>query len=128
MNAPRSGARFEAPQAQVGVTFLPDSRRTQLAAGEHLLLGAWKAGVGIKSVCGGRGKCGTCLISVESAAQGALSPATAEETELLPRAEGGQTYRLACMAEVHGEVCVSVPPIGTFPVRRSTVGWIVGWV
>ena len=110
MNAVRTGARPEAPQAQPGITFLPDSRRTRVAAGEHLLLGAWKAGVGIKSVCGGRGMCGTCLISVESAAEGALSPVTDEERELLPRADGGQVYRLACMAEVHGEVCVSVPP------------------
>ena len=112
MNSTRTGAKTDAAQAQaqVDITFLPDSRRTRVAAGEHLLLGAWKAGVGIKSVCGGRGKCGTCLVSVESAAEGALSPATAEETELLPRAEGGQTYRLACMAAVHGGVCVSVPP------------------
>ena len=114
MNSSRTGSNFDAApapaHAQAGITFLPDSRHTQVAAGEHLLLGAWKAGVGIKSVCGGRGKCGTCLVSVESAAKGALSPATEEEAALLPRAEGGQTYRLACMAEVHGEVCVSVPP------------------
>ena len=93
-----------------GVTFLPDSRRTEVTIGERLLLGAWKAGVGIKSVCGGRGKCGSCLVSVESAAEGALSATTDEETALLPRVEDGHTYRLACMAEVHGEVCVSVPP------------------
>jgi uncharacterized 2Fe-2S/4Fe-4S cluster protein (DUF4445 family) len=110
MSHSRTGATSAAAQAQAGITFLPDSRYTQVAAGEHLLLGAWKAGVGIKSACGGRGKCGTCLVSVESAAEGALSPATEEEAALLPRAEGGQTYRLACMAEVHGEVCVSVPP------------------
>ena len=41
---------------EIGVTFLPDSRRTQVAAGDHVLLAALKAGVGIKSVCGGRGK------------------------------------------------------------------------
>jgi len=95
---------------QAAVTFLPDSRRTVVAPGEHLLLGAWKAGVGIKSVCGGRGKCGSCLVSVETAAEGALSPASAEELALLPQVEGGPAYRLACMAEVRGEVCVSVPP------------------
>lgn len=110
MNSSRTGAKSAAPPAQAGITFLPDSRHTTVAAGDHVLLGAWKAGVGIKSVCGGRGKCGTCLINVESAAQGALSPASDEERELLPRAESGQTYRLACMAEVRGEVCVSVPP------------------
>ncbi len=96
--------------ARIGVTFLPDSRRTEVKAGERLLLGAWKAGVGIKSVCGGRGKCGSCLVNVESAAQGALSVATAEETALLPRADDGRIYRLACMTEVRGDVCVSVPP------------------
>jgi len=71
MNSPRTGSRPQTPHAQAGITFLPDSRRARVAAGEHLLLGAWKAGVGIKSVCGGRGKCGTCLVSVESAAAGA---------------------------------------------------------
>lgn len=95
---------------EVGVTFLPDSRQTRLVAGDRLLLGAWKAGVGIKSVCGGHGKCGSCLVNVESAAEGILSPASEEEIALLPRTEEGKNYRLACMAQVHGEVCVSIPP------------------
>ncbi|TSA11920.1 MAG: DUF4445 domain-containing protein [Betaproteobacteria bacterium] len=110
MTIRRSGVTSGITKAQAGITFLPDSRRTEVALGDHLLLGAWKTGVGIKAVCGGRGKCGTCLVSVESAAEGALSPVTAEEADLLPRAGCGQIYRLACMAEVHGEVCVSVPP------------------
>ncbi len=96
--------------SKVGVTFLPDSRRVEVAAGERLLFGAWKVGVGIKSVCGGRGKCASCLVIVESAAADALSPVSAEEQALLPRVEAGPTYRLACMTEVRGEVCVSVPP------------------
>jgi len=100
-----------APKAkEIGVTFLPDSRRAQVAAGDHVLLAALKAGVGIKSVCGGRGKCGSCLVSVESAAADALSPAGEEEIALLPRAQEGKHYRMACMAEVHSEVCVSIPP------------------
>ena len=102
--------KADAHLARVGVTFLPDSRRTEVTAGERMLLGAWKAGVGIKSICGGRGKCGSCLVSVEGAAEGALSAATKEEMELLPRVEDGHAYRLACMAHVHGEVCVSIPP------------------
>lgn len=96
--------------SEVGVTFLPDARRAQLAAGDRLLLGALKAGVGIKSVCGGHGKCGSCLVNVEAAADGALSPASAEEFDLLPRPEEGRDYRLACMAHVYGEVRVSIPP------------------
>jgi len=94
----------------ISITFLPDLRQTQVAAGDPLLLAALKSGVGIKSVCGGRGKCGSCLVNVESAAAGALRPASEEEIALLPRAEEGRNYRLACMAEVHGEVSVSIPP------------------
>jgi len=94
---------------EVAVSFLPDARRTPLAAGDPLLLGAWRAGVGIKSACGGRGKCGSCLVSVASAAAGALSPPSAEEIALLPRVAGENNYRLACMAQVHGEVCVAIP-------------------
>ena len=94
----------------IGVIFLPDSRRTQVATGDHLLLGALKAGVGIKSVCGGRGKCGSCLVEIESAAEGALSPPSEEEIALLPLGEAGMRFRLACMAQVRGEVCVSIPP------------------
>ena len=96
--------------SEIGVTFLPDSRQAQLAAGDPLLLGAWKAGVGIKSVCGGRGKCGSCLVNVESGAQDALSPPSAEEIALLPGAQEAKNFRLACMAQVQGEVCVSIPP------------------
>ena len=94
----------------IGVSFLPDSRQTTVAEGDHLLLAALKAGVGIKSVCGGRGKCGTCLVQLESADEAALSSAREEEIALLPPVEEGKRYRLACMAEVRGEVCVSIPP------------------
>jgi len=94
----------------IGVSFLPDLRQTQVAQGDPLLLAALKSGVGIKSVCGGRGKCGSCLVEIESPGEKALSPASEEEVALLPRPEEGKLYRLACMAEVRGEVRVSIPP------------------
>jgi len=94
----------------IGVTFLPDSRQTRVAEGDHLLLAALKAGAGIKSVCGGRAKCGSCLVELESADEAGLAPASEAEIALLPRSEEGRHYRLACMAEVRGEVRVSIPP------------------
>lgn len=93
-----------------GVTFLPESRRIRVPPGERLLVAAWKTGVGIKSVCGGRGKCGSCLVEVEAGQAAALTETTAEERSLLPPDADGRQYRLACMAHVLGEVCVSVPP------------------
>lgn len=94
------------------ITFLPDSRTVDVHDGEQLLRSAWKAGIGIKSVCGGRGKCGSCVVEVEDGAQAtdALGVPSAAERELLPIAAEGQTYRLACLCEVRGDVSVSVPP------------------
>ena len=97
------------PSVPAAVTFLPESRRIDVPPGERLLVAAWKTGVGIKSVCGGRGKCGSCLVEVESGQAGALTEITAEERALLPPEAGG-TYRLACMTHVRGDVRVSVPP------------------
>ena len=94
----------------IGVSFLPDSRQAQVIEGDHLLLAALKAGVGIKSVCGGRGKCGSCLVELEPADAAALAPASEEEIALLPRAEAGKHYRLACMAKVRGALRVAIPP------------------
>jgi uncharacterized 2Fe-2S/4Fe-4S cluster protein (DUF4445 family) len=97
------------PSVPAAVTFLPESRRVDVPPGERLLVAAWKTGVGIKSVCGGRGKCGSCLVEVESGQAAALTEITAEERALLPPEAGGR-YRLACMTHVRGDVRVSVPP------------------
>ncbi len=103
-------ARIDNSRAQVGVTFLPESRRVMVGVGERLLVAAWRGGVGIKSICGGRGKCGSCLVDVDAAQAASLSEAGAEERALLPPAPEGRQYRLACMAQARGETCVAVPP------------------
>ena len=94
------------------VTFHPDQRTVEVRPGERLLTAAWKAGVGIKSVCGGRGKCGSCLVEIDTAASDpdALAPLTAEEGSLLPPDGGHQGYRLACLCDVRADIALSVPP------------------
>lgn len=94
------------------VTFHPDLRHIEVRDGERLLSAAWKAGVGIKSVCGGHGRCGSCLVEVDAAASAvnALTPPSAEELELLPAELGERSYRLACLCDVHGDLTLSVPP------------------
>jgi uncharacterized 2Fe-2S/4Fe-4S cluster protein (DUF4445 family) len=94
------------------VVFHPDSRTAEVPRGERLLAAAWKAGVGIKSVCGGRGKCGSCLVEVDAAATApdALTPLTDEERALLPADCAGHDYRLACLCDVRGDVTIAVPP------------------
>jgi len=94
------------------VTFHPDSRRVDVRDGERLLAAAWKAGVGIKSVCGGHGKCGSCLVEIDTAtsAANALTPLSAAERELLPSEPEQHGFRLACLCDVHGDIALSVPP------------------
>ena len=94
------------------VVFHPDSRTAEVPRGERLLTAAWKAGVGIKSVCGGRGKCGSCLVEVDVAATAvdALTPLSDAERTLLPVDAEGHDYRLACLCDVRGDVAIAVPP------------------
>ncbi len=94
------------------VTFHPDSRTVDVRDGERLLTAAWKAGVGIKSVCGGHGKCGSCLVEIDVATTvaEALTPVTVSERDLLPSEVTERSYRLACLCDVHGDVALSVPP------------------
>ena len=109
--APTSPRRPPCPRvsrspAMPRVTFHPDSRSVEVAAGERLLAAAWKAGVGIKSVCGGHGKCGSCLVEVEQRRRTRprcrrCPRRSANCCRRRPRRRG---YRLACMCEVHGEV------------------------
>lgn len=93
------------------VTVLPGAYTFDVRSGEQLLTAAWRAGVGIKSVCGGRGKCGSCRIEVDSdgASRHALNAASEAEREWLPEDSLGQ-YRLACQCEVKDDITISVPP------------------
>ena len=48
------------------VTFLPDYRRIDVAEGTTILDAAQRAGLNINVVCGGQGKCGKCVVYVQS--------------------------------------------------------------
>ena len=95
----------------VSVTFEPGARSVRVPVGSTLLFAAWQSGIAIKSVCGGGGKCGTCLVVLREreATSRALSGITPQELELLPADAEGRSFRLACMTHVHGDVAVHIP-------------------
>jgi uncharacterized 2Fe-2S/4Fe-4S cluster protein (DUF4445 family) len=93
----------------IAVTFEPGARGARVAEGNSVLFAAWQSGIAIKSVCGGRGKCGTCLVQLESSSEGALSKITKEEADLLPASPDGRRFRLACMTQVYADVVVHIP-------------------
>ncbi len=101
------------------VVFTPSGRRGRLARGTSVLDAARRLGVDLDSVCGGRGICGRCQVTVaegEHAKHGitctaaALTPATA--TELAYAADRGlaEGRRLGCTALVADDAVIDVPP------------------
>ena len=74
--------------------------------GDITLLGAAATvGIGIESVCGGRGTCAKCRVI----ASGGLAPPTALEQRGLSAEDLAAGYRLACQAVVLGDVDMLVP-------------------
>ena len=85
------------------VTFLPDEKTVQAAAGKSILEAALVAGIPINSVCGGEGVCGKCRVLVKS------GKVEAEANGFLTRREIQRGMALACHTYIHGDVVVEVP-------------------
>jgi len=100
------------------VVFTPSGRRGRFPIGTSLLQAARALGVDIDSVCGGRGLCGRCQITVsegEFAKHGLvsssdhLSPFCEVESRYV-RAVGMATdRRLSCSTQMLGDVVIDVP-------------------
>lgn len=102
------------------VDFEPIGRRHACPRGTTLLEAARQTGVGIVSVCGGRGTCGHCRVQV---LDGLAPPPTGPEGEVFSAEELAAGYRLACQVEVLSDLRVHVPPTSlTTPQRIQVEG------
>jgi adenylate cyclase len=90
---------------QVRISY-PDGRAITVPAGWTVLEASWLLGYPHASVCGGRGRCSTCRVSVHAAA-GALPPPGPEETRVLARVGAPADIRLACQLRPTGPVQVA---------------------
>jgi uncharacterized 2Fe-2S/4Fe-4S cluster protein (DUF4445 family) len=86
-----------------------DDRTIRAQKGASLLEAMVAAGLLLRSDCGGRGRCGKCMVRVESADAGGLSAPDESECKSLGDAHIATGHRLACRAVVYGEVSVQVP-------------------
>jgi uncharacterized 2Fe-2S/4Fe-4S cluster protein (DUF4445 family) len=84
------------------VRFLPYNADVIVEEGTTILDAAFRAGLEINSVCGGKGVCGRCKVLVEGEVK-------CPGTDKLTRAEKDRGYRLACLAKVAGDLVVLVP-------------------
>ena len=99
------------------IALMPSGRKGSVARGANLLTAAQELGVELESICGGRQTCGKCQVIAEeghfpkhglTSRPDHLSAPTAREIEY-SQEHPLQGRRLACAAEVLGDVLISVP-------------------
>jgi uncharacterized 2Fe-2S/4Fe-4S cluster protein (DUF4445 family) len=100
------------------VVFQPSGRRGTFEVGTPLLDAARSLGVYVESVCGGRGICGRCQISVSegtfakenlTSAADHLEGATEAETRYATLRNLPDDRRLSCQAKILGDLVVDIP-------------------
>ncbi len=91
------------------VVLLPENCSIPAQPGETLLEALQRVGVDLLAPCAGKGWCGKCVVAVETVDPDALSPLSAEEKALLKRQGYPRGWRLACRAQVRGQVWVRIP-------------------
>lgn len=107
----------ESEQSTCQVVLLPSGRRGSVARGTNLLEACRSLGVELESICAGQQTCGKCQIVVEEGIF-AKHGLTSAADHLSPVGQTEATYlqqnhmvgrRLACAAEVLGDVLITVP-------------------
>ena len=83
-------------------------KRGEFESKSTILDAAKSLGIPLDSLCGGEGRCSRCKVLIEKGRSN-LSPITTDEKRLLSKTELSANYRLACQAEIHGDVVISVP-------------------
>jgi uncharacterized 2Fe-2S/4Fe-4S cluster protein (DUF4445 family) len=102
------------------IDFEPIGRRGKCLQDESLLACARRLGVGINSICGGKGSCQSCRVQVIS---GSFSGPTSRELEVFSAQELKEGWRLACQAYPAGDGRLMVPPESmTTPQRVQVEG------
>ncbi|MFH1756885.1 MAG: ASKHA domain-containing protein [Pseudomonadota bacterium] len=113
---------------KVTVFFQPSGGRGLVEKGKTILQAAHELGVSIESVCGGKHTCGKCKVRIEEgifeggslkSRRENLSFFPPEENKFIEEKERKKGYRLACVAELRGDVLINVP--GESQVAQQTI-------
>ena len=86
------------------VTFYPDNKTIEAEKGKTILSCAISAGVYINSSCGGDGVCGRCKVILKS------GQVITQPTGRISLEERKRGVYLACLATIHSDLEVEVPP------------------
>lgn len=109
---------MNASQKMAKVVFQPSGRRGTFPVGTPVLDAARSLGVYVESVCGGRGICGRCQVSVSEgkfakegivSAEAHLGCATEVEARYRSLRNMLPSRRLSCQATIEGDLVVDIP-------------------
>jgi len=84
-----------------------------------LLDAAKKIGINIKSICGGKAKCGKCRVKVSGKFSNEV---TLEEKELLSNEDIRNGYRLTCCTKIFGDTEIYIPWSTLATKQRLQIG------
>ena len=104
------------------IDFEPLGRRGRCRDSMSLLDCARQCGVGISSVCGGHGTCGSCRVRIAS---GNVSEPTSREREVFTPRELRSGWRLACQTYPRSHCRVTVPAESMTTTQRVQVEGIL---
>jgi len=97
------------------VDFEPIGRRVPCNSRDTILDAAQRAGIVLNATCGGDGVCERCIVRVMD---GLVTPPNlTEEAELGGQVKDG--WRLACQAEVQGNLKIHIPPDSLATSQRT---------
>jgi uncharacterized 2Fe-2S/4Fe-4S cluster protein (DUF4445 family) len=88
------------------VTFLPSYRKIDVPRGSTILDAAQRAGLNINVVCGGQGKCGKCVVYIQS---GKTEFDQQKHSRFFTAEELAKGACLACATSVQGDLQVIIP-------------------
>ena len=103
----------------VRVVFTPSGHQGEVEAGATALDAARALGVDLDTVCGGRGICGRCQVTLGTGSfpkwgitvgADALSAPAETETNYRGKRPLGEGHRLGCAAHITADVVLDVPP------------------
>jgi len=100
------------------IEFEPVGRRGHCAVGKSLLDSAQQLGVGLTSLCGGHGTCGSCKVQI---IDGTVSEPTSVEQQQVSAQEITEGYRLACQTYPTSDCRLRVPEESMSAPQRTQV-------
>jgi uncharacterized 2Fe-2S/4Fe-4S cluster protein (DUF4445 family) len=91
------------------IRLMPSGQFFHAPRGRVLLEALFEAGIFLRTDCGGKGRCGKCMLKIITADHSEISPPDRTEQEVLGKRLVDSGYRLACRLRVCCDLVIEIP-------------------